>query len=428
MSAQRPISPFELPFFQVDAQFGSVPAGGMPLYIGSTVEGDLDLDVLRAVLVELAAAHPLLRAYPAADGGPVFRVAQDFSPTLTIETGGEAAYLRLVNEHRDFRDGFFGAHVLRDGPRTWAILVMHHGIADGRSGFALLGEMWRRYTARVQGASLPVVPEHLPQGVDERLAAEISPAEVEDLLDRMRTIIGDPPARLPIDGVENDPRGRFAIGRIILDASETADFVAVARAAGISVNSLMSGCAVAAFRAQFDTFESLPMVCGFAADLRSALDPSIPDSTILNAASGWGTALSVAAASDPIVLGRIVDADVRAAIDRRDPARMALVGRYIRDEATAALISGQPSLAISNIGRVPRHEVPTGIRHIGDHVLAMGPGMPPKLTAFTVGDRLTVQVEYDTADHRREQMAGVERALAASLRRTADRWEGAAAS
>lgn len=40
---------------------------------------------------------------------------------------------------------------------------------------------------------------------------------------------------------------------------------------------------------------------------------------------------------------------------------------------------------------------PSGIRHIRDEVNAMGPGMPPKLTIFTVGERLTIQVEYDTA-------------------------------
>ncbi|MFI6869820.1 hypothetical protein [Nocardia sp. NPDC050406] len=427
MSSQRSISPFELPFFQVDARFGSVPTGGMPLYIGSTVEGEVNVDVLRAVVRELAGMHPLLRARPEWDHGAVLRVVDGFSPTVTVEEGGEAAYLRLVNEVRDFAQGLFEARVLRDGERTRVVLVLHHGIADGRSGFALLGEMWRRYTARLAGHPLPVPPGELPGAVDERLAEEISAAEVEELLERMRGMIGEPPVRLPVDGAAGDPLGRFAVERIMLDASETADFTAVARAAGISVNSLLSGCAVAAFRAQFDTFEELPMVCGFAADLRSVFAPRIPESTVLNAASGWGTALSVGAASDPIVLGRIVEADVRAAVARRDPARMALVGRHIRDADTAAMVSSQPTFAISNIGRIPRHEMPAGVRALGDHVLAMGPGMPPKLTAFTVGDRLTVQVEYDTAEHSCQQMSGVRRALADSLRRTADRCEGVAA-
>lgn len=422
---QRPISPFELPFFQVDARFGSVPAGGLPLFIGSTVDGELDFDVLRAVLAELAAAHPLLRAQPI--DGPAFLVTQDFIPTLTIEAGGEAEYLRLVNTQQDFGDGFFGARVLRDGNRSWIVLVMHHGIADGRSGFALLGEMWRRYTARIRGAALPVVPGDLPQAIDELLAATISGAEVEDLLDRMRSIIGEPPARLPIDGMADDPRGRFAVERIVLDTNETADFVAVAKSAGISVNSLLSGCALTAIRAQFGAAGPLPMVCGYAADIRSAVNPAIPDSAVLNAASGWGTALAVTETDDPITLGRIVEDDVRASIARRDPALMALVGRHIRDEATAALLSGQPTLAISNIGRIPRHEVPAGVRVLHDHVLAMGPGMPPKLTAFTVDGSLTVQVEYDTVDHSRTQMGGVEQVLRAALRQVVARKEGVTA-
>lgn len=52
-------------------------------------------------------------------------------------------------------------------------------------------------------------------------------------------------------------------------------------------------------------------------------------------------------------------------------------------------------------------------------VYAMGPGMPPKLTVFTVGDRLTIQVEHDTAQHSRAQLGEVTLALIEQLRRCA---------
>ncbi|WP_063002158.1 phthiocerol/phthiodiolone dimycocerosyl transferase family protein [Nocardia mikamii] len=423
MVTQRPISPFESGYFQEHATFGSVPVGGMALFIGSTVEGEFDTELLRTVLAELAAEHPLLSCRRADDGGMlVLRHAEGYRPTVTENPGGDIEYVDFVNQPQPWDDGLFFARVFREDDRTRIVLVIHHGITDGRSAFALLDEMWRRYTAHRRGAPMPVRANHeLPQAVDERLTAVVSEAEVTELLAAMRTIIGEPPARLPRDGTAGSGRGLFVAERIELEPEVTAAFAAAARAAGIGVNALLSGCALAAVRAELGGVGTLPMVCGYAADMRAALDPWLPDETVLNCASGWGTLLAVAESADPFALGQVVHADVRAALERRDPARVALAGRYIRDEATARMLAEQPSIALSNIGRVPDHIVPEGVRLVRDNLLAMGPGMPPKLTAFTLGERLTVQVEYDTNDHSRAQMGRVRRNLAELLHRTAAR-------
>lgn len=413
MTTQRPLSLFESGYFRADARFGSVPVGGMPLFIGSTVDGGIDAEVLRAVLAELAAQHPLLGSVQIEDGGvPVLRRTAEPRPPLTVAVGDEIEYVRLVNEPQDWSAGLFRGVLLRDGEQSRIVLVMHHGITDGRSAFAVLDEMWRRYTARLRGTPIPVsAPTEMPRAVDDRLVDLISTADIEDLLERMRSMLTEPPAMLPKVTGSGAARGFLAAERIELGERETAAFVAAARSAGISVNSLLSGCAVHAVRGLLDNPGELPMVCGYAADLRSALDPRLPERTVLNCASGWGTALSVAADADPAALGRIIDADVRSALDRRDPARMILAGRHIRDEQTAAVLAGQPSIALSNIGRMPAHETPDGVTVLRDNIFAMNPGMPPKLTAFTLADRLTVQVEYDTAEHGREQMGELRRAL-----------------
>ncbi|MFF0457358.1 hypothetical protein [Nocardia africana] len=423
MVTQRPISPFESGYFQEHATFGSVPVGGMALFIGSTVEGEFDTELLRTVLAELAAEHPLLSCRRIDDAGvPVLRHVEGYRPAVTESPGGDIEYVDFVNQPQPWDDGLIFARVFREDDRTRIVLVVHHGITDGRSSFALLDEMWRRYTAHRRGAPMPVrANRELPQAVDERLAAVVSEAEVGELLAAMRTIIGEPPARLPRDGTAGSGRGLFVAERIELDAKATAAFAAAGRAAGIGVNALLSGCALAAVRAELGGVGAVPMVCGYAADMRAALDPWLPDETVLNCASGWGTLLAVAESADPFDLGRVVHADVRAALERRDPARLALAGRYIRDEATARMLGEQPSIALSNIGRVPDHIVPDGLRLVRDSLLAMGPGMPPKLTAFTLGDRLTVQVEYDTNDHSRAQMGRVRRNLAELLHRTAGR-------
>ncbi len=70
-------------------------------------------------------------------------------------------------------------------------------------------------------------------------------------------------------------------------------------------------------------------------------------------------------------------------------------------------------------GHRDRHGVLVGV---------MGPGMPPKLTIFTLDGRLTVQVECDTADHSRTQMGRVEKALTDALRHIATRRSGVVAT
>ncbi|WP_157554687.1 hypothetical protein [Nocardia crassostreae] len=46
----------------------------------------------------------------------------------------------------------------------------------------------------------------------------------------------------------------------------------------------------------------------------------------------------------------------------------------------------------------------------------MAAGMPPKMTIFTVGGRLTIQVEYDTAAHSHAQMGRITEAMQTQVR------------
>ncbi|WP_433730802.1 phthiocerol/phthiodiolone dimycocerosyl transferase family protein [Nocardia sp. CA-129566] len=423
MTTQRPISPFETTYFDSGSKLGSVPTGDMPLFIGSTVHGSLDIEILRRVLDELSAAHPLLRSKPVTDADNVLHFVRDdaYRPRLEVGDGGEAEYLNLVNGPRDWRDGLFRAHLLRDRDRDQIVLVVHHGISDGRSAFALLAQMWQRYTAHATRTALPQ-PESdqgLPEAIDDQLAAVISDAEVADWLDELRAgaaTMGpeSAPRTLPQDGGGADPLGRFAVQRIELDAEETRALVDAARTHGLSVNSLLGGAGLIAFRSQLEPATGpLPMFCGHAVDVRSEVH--LPASTMLNCASGVGTPAMVSHDTSPIEVAHQVAAGMRAAQEQRAAAVFLLAAQRVLDASTAAMLSAAPTLAISNIGRLPAHSTPDGIRIIRDDVYAMGPGMPPKLTIFTVGERLTVQVEYDTAHHSRAQLGKVSLALIAAL-------------
>ncbi|WP_194816187.1 hypothetical protein [Nocardia sp. XZ_19_385] len=428
MATQRLISPFEARYFGTAGKLGSVPTSGMPLFIGSTVHGVIDADALRRALGDVAAAHPLLRSRVHTTGGPArFVRDDDFRPRLEIADGGAAAYLKLVNAQPDWRDGLFHAHLLREGTRQQVVLVVHHGIADGRSAFALLAELWQRYTALRGGdpRAFSALPQQhspdLPEAVDTRLAAVVSAAEVTAWLDQVRVMaaqMGPESARtLPRDGVGGDPLGRFALQRIELDPDRTADLVAAARAAGLSVNSLLTGAALIAFRAQLEPAAgALPMFCGHAFDLRGEFDPPLSERTVLNCASGVGTPAEVAPDADPVDVGRVVAAGMQAVLDQRQAAIFLLAAQRA-DESTVAVLAAPPTLAISNIGRLEAHSLPDELTFVRDDVYAMGPGMPPKLTAFTVGDRLTIQVEYDTAWYSRSQMSRIGQTLTEVLHR-----------
>ncbi|MEU5049456.1 hypothetical protein [Streptomyces sp. NPDC021096] len=425
MTEQRALSPFETGYFSAAARFGSVPVAGLPVYVGSVVRGPVDAGLLRRVLDELAAGHPLLRCRvaPGSGGAPAFHVREGFRPRLDVVDGGDAAYLALINSRQDWADGFFRGYLMRDGEQSRVVLAIHHGIADGRSVFALLDELWRRYTALASGAGLPVVVGHrVPDAVDTRLPAVVSDAEVTAFLDRLAGAAagdGPVPAALPTDGdgTGEDPLGRFALDRIELGPDTTAAFMATARAHGLTVNSLLCGAVLAAVRTQLAPASGeLPLVCGNAADLRGTLRPELPASTVLNCASGFGTLLPVPAGADPVALGRMMSADARRALADRDPARYVLAVQRARTDQGAAALGAPPTVAVSNVGLVPGHPTPPGLRIVRDEVYTMAAGMPPKLTAFTYDGRLTVQVEYDTAVHTRALMGRLGAELDAALR------------
>lgn len=428
MTAQRPLSPFENSYFGSGTRIGSVPVGGMPLFVGSTVRGGLDVSAVRRVLAELAAAHPLLRSNQVVDAEGVKRFRRDdsYRPRLTIAEGGEPEYLELVNTPQDWTDGLFHAHLLRDGDRDRIVLAIHHGIADGRSAFALLTELWERYTAQVTGAPAPAAnpDQRLPEAMDTRLAQIVSDEEVVGLLDLMRAgaAMMSPdlaPRHLPEHG-DGAQRNRLTLDRVELDDTETAAVVAAARVHGVSVNSLITGAALAAFRARLESSAgALPMICGHAVDVRADLVPPLPASTVLNCVSGVGTFALVEPEADPIALAHAVASGMRASIERREALLIMLAAQRVTDSATAALFSSPNTFAISNIGRLPALSTPPGLRIVRNDVFAMAAGMPPKLTVFTVGDRMTIQVEYDTARHSRAQMEEVGQALTRTLVRAA---------
>ncbi|MFC9999490.1 hypothetical protein [Nocardia sp. NPDC127526] len=435
MDTHRPLSPFEIAYFGGAAKLTSVPKSQVPLFIGTTVRGAVDIDILRLVLVELAAGHALLRAVLVEEpcGAPRFELRENYEPTLEVTGGGDDAYRRLINSEPDWGAGFFKAQVLRDGGRTQIVLIVHHGMSDGRSMFALVDEMWQRYSAHLAGSPLPVFDADsvLIDGADAQLLHTVTDAEVDAFLAQLKALALDPeaaaaaPRQVVRDGDgSGDPLGRFAVRRIELTAEETSALIAVAHAQGFSVSSLITGAALAAVRPQLGVDAGpVPMLAGHAVDVRPYLVPPVPTTTVLCCVAGVATPVVASADSDPIELAKMVEAGMRAALELKFPALYMAATQRDLDAVTAAMFSAQPTLGISNVGVVPAHSLPADLEFIRDDMFAMAKGMLPKMTVFTVGDRLTIQVEYDTAGNSEEQAVQVSQAMRAQVRRLCENAE-----
>ncbi|MEV6027110.1 hypothetical protein [Streptomyces sp. NPDC052036] len=187
----------------------------------------------------------------------------------------------------------------------------------------------------------------------------------------------------------------------------------------MTVNSLVTGLVLTAVRSQLAPENGpLPMVCGHGVDLHTRLTPELPLSTVLNCITGLQTPVTVSHDDRPDTVGQDVADQIAAALARQDPERFLLT-------ALRAGARGIPlpvpvvSYGISNVGRIPAHPVPDGVRLLRFGGTANAPGMPPKMGVASFGGRLLVQNEYDSWTYGEEQMARLRETLHTSLKELA---------
>lgn len=427
MNRERPISPFESVYF-LDLRAAGLPLYGMPAYVESLVQGRLNPALMARALGLLTEHHPLLRAAVVpGDTGLLLRVRDRVRPPLILcegtgDTFVEDAFAELINSRPDWTQSLLHAWLLTDGERSQVVLGVHHGVADGRSAFALLDEFWRHYTALAAGSD-PVSQrrDELPEAIDSRLAGAFPDDEIDALVDALARGAGDEakPATLPKEGtgLPNRPAEtrRFVVDRLEFDPRTTDAVVATARARGMTVNSLVTGLVLTAVRAQLAPETGpLAMVCGHGIDLRTRLTPELPLSTVLNCITGLQTGLTVSHDARPDAVGREVADQVETALARRDPERFLLAA--LRAGARGiSLPVPVVSYGISNVGRIPAHPVPDDVQLLRFGGTANAPGMPPKIGAASFGGRLLVQNEYDSWTYSPGQMAHLREILRSSV-------------
>ncbi|MEV6027111.1 hypothetical protein [Streptomyces sp. NPDC052036] len=236
MTRQRPISPFESVYF-LDLGPAGLPLYDMPAYVESLVRGRVEPVLMQRALGLLTLRHPILRSeVVAGDTGPVLRVRDRVQPPLTVLEGIDERFAALINLRPDWTQSMIHGWLLTDGEHSQVVLGVHHGVADGRSAFALLNEFWQYYTALAGGADpAPEQRDALPEAIDTRLAGAIPDSEIDALVDALAQGGADDaePATLPTEGVGRPGRPsasrRFVVDRLEFDPEVTESVVAAAR-------------------------------------------------------------------------------------------------------------------------------------------------------------------------------------------------------
>ncbi|MER7462458.1 hypothetical protein [Streptomyces sp. NPDC097981] len=423
MTSQRLISPFESIYF-LDLGAAGLPLYDMPAYVESEVRGPMDPALMSRALGMLTDRHPILRSeVVAGDAGLLFSVRDRVQPPLAVVDGGDDSFAELINTRPDWTESMLHAWLISDGEHHRVVLGVHHGVADGRSAFALLAEFWRYYTALAAGAALAVERrDGLPEAIDVRLAGAFPDREIDALADALARAADEkvlPPETLVPEGLDHPDRPaasrRFVVDRLEFEREATEAFVAAARDRGVTVNSVVTGLLLSAVRAQLSPATGpLAMVCGHGVDLRTRLTPELSLDTVLNCITGMQTTLKVSHGDHPDVIGAEADDLVAAALARREPERFLLAALRAGSRGVALPVP-VVSYGISNVGRIPGHPVPEGVRLLRFGGTANAAGMPPKIAAASFGGRLLIQNEYDSWTYGAEQMARLRETLRTSL-------------
>lgn len=423
MTSQRLISPFESIYF-LDLGAAALPLYDLPAFFDSEVVGTVDPALMSRALGMLTARHPILRAEVAdGDEGLLFRVRDRVQPPLTVVDGDADTFAELVNTRPDWTESMLHAWLISDGDHHRVVFGVHHGVADGRAGFALLGEFWRYYAALLAGAE-PAVErrDELPEAIDVMLARAFPDREIDALADTLALTAGAtvlPPESLVPEGLGRPDRPaasrRFVVDRLEFEPEPTEAFVTAARDRGVTVNSVITGVLMTAVRAQLSPATGpLAMVCGHGVDLRTRLDPHLPLDTVLNCVTGMHTTLKVSHGDHPDVVGAEADEVVAAALARHEPERFLLAALRAGSRGVVLPVPAV-TYGISNVGRVAGFPVPEGMRLLRFSGTANAPGMPPKITVASYGGRLSIQNEYDSWTYGAEQMARLRESLRTSV-------------
>jgi phenolphthiocerol/phthiocerol/phthiodiolone dimycocerosyl transferase len=396
------------------------------------VRGGVDDGLLGAAFAAVLAENRSLRARLERDGDRYLLSLLDGEvPRLTVRPDQPAALVEEYNTPLRFGGPMVRAVLLRGTDEDTLVLSVDHAVCDGRSATALCDTLWLRY-AEIQAGTY-VAPagagDRWPPPIDD-LLPPLSEAELEDYLRRrIEAGAGQRVATLPfLAAREPGTAARepaMNSRRLRLTRAETAALVAFSKNAGVSVHGLVGAALLAAVRDGLSPrYADHRLACVSTVDLRERVRPPIGRDVLMAAASWYQDVLDVPAGVDLVALGRRLTANLRAAVDRGDPA----LELRVRDRLMATPHLLTASLLLMNVGSVPGPPAPPGLDIVDMSKFPISSKWIPEMgqgaliaSPMTAYGRLSIEMPYSAQCFTPGQMDAIHDSVLASLLDLADR-------
>lgn len=203
-------------------------------------------------------------------------------------------------------------------------------------------------------------------------------------------------------GARPGPDRTFGFVRASADPAQVSALSTLAHAHAITLNALLCGLFTVGVRAVLEPADGpIPMFFNMAVDMRRRMNPPIPDDVLLSAASACPTRFdAVDVSSDPVELGRRIHRSLRdndnASVSDRELATIPQM-----------LERASPTLAVTNVGRIPPPRLPGHLRATRLHILGIA-RYPMLMTMITGFDgHINLDVPFSRSWFEDHQIQGI---------------------
>ncbi|MEV0641810.1 hypothetical protein AB0I77_44195 [Streptomyces sp. NPDC050619] len=402
MSTRRYLSPDEAMMAASDTWL---------IFSSCTLRGDLDPACLAKALAVAVAAHPALSARTDQDDNGPFLTPSEPPELRVVPAAAPGSVEQEMNAPLKPGGPLVRAALFLGDDEHVFTLLLNHAISDATCIVAIQQDLWRTYTALVAGPADDVAtptgaePAHarpsFPVSRDSRMP-HIPEAEIESYVDRLTARIAALPA--PLERPPTPPvlaTGSCEVQRIILSPEETTGLLAAARTEGISLQAVVAASLLTAARIQSArlTGNNAPatMTCYYPVDLRSRLDPPVPQEEFFCCVGAWMDLFDVPAPTGdgpPLDLAHAVASGLAGAFERNE---------MLLHTASLSRLLAHPMLLdldviLSNLGVIARPVTPAGLDMTEFRFMSVArPGESGLVVAaHTMDGRLTLDFSYDT--------------------------------
>lgn len=397
------------------------------------VRGGVDAQLLDAAFTAVLAEAPGLRSRLEKDGDDFYLslLEPDELPRLHVRPNEPGAQLEEYNKPLYFGGPLARAVLLTGSDEDVVMFGVDHAICDGRSATAFCSRIWQRYIDIQSGSYSAPEPgqQEFPAPLDEWLPPR-SDAELDAYVqERIKRAEGAPVASLPFLAAGSVPavpaESLMTSRRLRLTEAETVGLLAFAKDAGVSVNGLVAAALLAAVRAGLPSELDDHRLSSFCTvDLRDQVAPELSHETMVPMVSWYRDLLDVPAGVDLVKLGHRFTTELRAGIDRGDPAlEMQALDRLLQHPQV-----WPTSLVLTNVGRIDGPPSPKGLEIVDmtkfplssrwDPARAAGPLLASPATIY---GRFSIEMPYSTQCFTTEQMDSIHDHIRASLLACAER-------